>query len=152
MASPADPRAWAAERARVLARLKERLEAAAALSDEVRVAIGRSDISTVEGAVSRIETLAQEYKLLGEEYRRLDRSNDGTGDDSATAEAREALRATTQRVARSAAVTGGVLERMVAVSQGLLSVIGSAVTGGTYLPTGRAPDLPAEGLRLRGQA
>jgi hypothetical protein len=151
MASQNDPRAWAEAQAGVLEGLRQRLESIETLSGDVRRALVRTDTAAIEDATARVETLAQEFKLLAEEYGRLTRAGVEVSDDFRVAAARAALRETTLRLARSSAVAGGLLARMVQLSRGLLSVLSTAREG-TYLPSGRAAEPAVEGVRLREQA
>jgi len=61
------------------------------------------------------------------------------------------LEATASRLARSSAISGGVLERMVTIRRGLLALVSEA-TGGSYESSGRAKELDPHGVRLRQQA
>jgi hypothetical protein len=146
-----DPLAWAEAQTGVIDGLRQRLESIEALSGDVRRALVRADTAAIEDATARVETLAQEFKLLAEEYGRLTRAGAEVSDDFRVAASRAALCETTLRLARSSAVAGGLLARMVQLSRGLLSVLSTAREG-TYLPTGRAPELAVEGIRLREQA
>ena len=151
MDSRNEPGARAAALAGVLDGLKERLDAIEALSSDVRGAIVRADRAAIESATARLETLAQEFKLLAEEHARLTSADAGASDDPRVVAARDRLRSAAQRLARSSAVAGGLLARVIQMSRGLLSVVTNA-RGGTYLSTGRTPELAVGGIRLREQA
>lgn len=148
MDSRVDAEAWAIARVRVLTELRARLERAESLAASVRQALGRADVDAIDSATARMETLAQEVKLLAEEHRRLGAAPPAIENDPRLVEARRALRETTTRLARGAAVAGGLLVRMVGLSRGLLSMLDSARSG-TYRPSGTTPEIGVEGLRLQ---
>jgi hypothetical protein len=148
MGSSADLTPRGELRAQVLERLRGRLESAHDLAVRVRERLPAGDVAEIESATAQLETVAQEFKVLAEEYDRLPPFDPGTEDEAAVAAARASLESTAARIARSAAVAGGLLERMVAISRGLLGLLGSA-SDGTYSREGRAKEPDARGLRLR---
>ncbi|GEM_PF-5890053 len=152
MDSGVDPEASGPARARILAQLRERLERAEELAHTVRRGLTSGDTGKIEDAASRLETICLEYKLLADEYKALAgalRPERG-GQDPEVEREREALERTAVQAARSSAITGSLLERMVSISRKLLELAGA--TGGTgYDPAGRAPALSA-GIRLKEQA
>ena len=147
MAYPSDPAAPLRVRARLLDQLRARLELFEELSDSVRRRLISGDVEGIESATARLETVAQEFKLLAEEYRRIP-SSESTDPNTADARARVAFEATAARLARSAALTGGLLARLIAMSRGVMaSWTGGAE--GSYLPSGQAPDFLPKGIRLK---
>ena len=139
MASPTDPRA------RLLGELRQRLEQAHGLAQDVRGCMTAGEATEIEVATARLETLAQEFKTLAEEYARLEASGP-TAESRDVARERAALQDAVAGLARSSAIAGGLLERMVAVSRGRLGMLGTATSG--YLPSGRASDPDPRGRRL----
>jgi hypothetical protein len=109
----------------------------------------RGDSRAIESGTARLETVLLEFKLLADEHGRLPQRRDDA--DPAVRHARIALERTATRLARSAAVTGGLLERLVRVSRKLVDTF-QAAGGETYLPTGRTRETPFRGLRLREDA
>jgi len=140
MAFPTDPRA------RLLGELRQRLEQAHGLAQEFRGRLTAGEAGEIEAATARLETLAQEFKTLAEEYVRLETLHP-EDDDRSVAEERAALRDAVAGLARSSAIAGGLLERMVAVSRGRLGMLGTATSG--YLPSGRGSEPDPRGRRLR---
>jgi hypothetical protein len=133
---------------RLLRRIGERLEAAHALADRSRGYLARADAAAIEQATAELETVGQEFKVLVEEYGRLPAPESRSAAERGVARERGALAALTERLARDSAVAGGLLERMLTVSRGLLGLV-SLARDGTYLPTGRAAEFAPQGLRLR---
>lgn len=150
MGFPADTDA-AETHARLLSELESRLEEAERLTESARGALLAGDADTIERHRSRAETLALETKVLVEEIRRLAATASGTGGDPRVASARASLEATATRLARSSAISCGLLERMATLRRGLLAAVASA-TGGNYLPTGRSAEFAPQGMRLRQRA
>ena len=148
MSSEADLQSADGTRVVLLDRLRERLEQIAELSTAMQRALKRTDVAAIDEAATRLETLALEFKLLAAEYRRLPEPD---GDSPDLQRARGDLEQTAMRLARSAAVGGGLLERLVAVTRQLVHVIDAAV-GETYLPSGRTRERDLDGMRLREQA
>jgi hypothetical protein len=144
----ADRSADGAVRTELLKQLRRRLETALGLTLEVRDGLAGGDAAAIDNASARMETAAQEFKLLAQEYDRLPALAEMTPDLEAE---RAALERAAERIARSAAVTGGLLERMVAISRGLLGLLASA-RDGTYSSAGRCSGLEVSGLRLRERA
>lgn len=140
MASPTDPKA------RLLGELRQRLEQAHGLAHEVRGRMTAGEATEIEVATARLETLAQEFKTLAEEYVRLEQT-DSSPESRAVARERAALHDAVTGLARASAIAGGLLERMVAVSRGRLGMLGTATTG--YLSSGRASEPDPKGRRLR---
>jgi hypothetical protein len=138
-----------APRALLLERLRDRLEEAAALTVDMQHDLHRGDSRAIESGTSRLETVLLEFKLLAEEHGRLPlRPGDA---DPAECRARLELERTATRLARSAAVTGGLLERLVRVSRKIIDTF-QAAGGETYLPSGRTRETPFRGLHLREEA
>ena len=152
MDSGADRRSSGSTRARLLGQLRERLEQAESLTKVVRRALTSGQAREIENATSRLETIALEYKLLADEYKALADAivPDGTFCDPGVEQERKALEQTAVQVARSSAITGTLLERMVTISRKLLELAGTA-GGQGYEPSGRAPALSA-GIQLKEQA
>lgn len=152
MASTADASMDAvATRVRLLDDLRERLEAADEETRAVREALVLGDERRIDAATSRLRTLALEYRLLADEYRRAAGQHPAPADHPRIFEAFSRLEETATRIARTSAVVGGGLERMVAMSRGLLEVL-PFVDGSTYLPSGRRTEHRAQGVRLKEQA
>jgi len=142
MASPAEPRNF-------LADLRTRLEEAHSLTESMRASLHGGSVPEIDALTARLETKALEFKVLVEEYRR---ARAGAGpEEAADAAARKDLEETASRLARSGAVSGGVLERMVAIRRGLLALVADA-TGEVYEPNGRTKEIAPKGVRLRQQA
>ncbi len=131
-------------------RLCERLDLAEALSVEMRNALKQADATAIESATARMETLALEFKVLDAEYRRLP-PEDPDAREPGIDRALTRLNDTSTRLARSAAIGGGLLERLVSMSRQLIGALQGA-SGETYLPSGRTRDLPTKGLRLAEEA
>ena len=148
MAFPADPSPHERTRSRVLEQLRERLELVEALSTEVRGKLRAGDASGVDASTARLETVAQEFKVLAEEYQRSAPPERHRDADPTHARARQAFQETAARLARSSAIAGGLLERMVALSRGVMA-LWAGRSGESYLPSGQAPDLAARGIRLK---
>jgi hypothetical protein len=110
-------------------------------------ALRSADAAAIDAATAQLETVALEFRVLEGEHRRLGPAQPEPG----LAEAAAKLHETATRLARSAAVSGGLLERLVAQSRRLLSSLASA-RGETYLPSGQTREPSLEGLRLRGRA
>jgi hypothetical protein len=149
MTSPVDPGAGRVVHAALLRQLCERLESAHALTVAAQEALSRADAGGIDDARARLETVLTEFKVLCEEYDRL-----GAPAPSlvpALAAEERALEAAAARLARASAVAGGVLERMVHVTRRVLDLMALAKEG-TYLPSGRAPELAPRGLRLQERA
>ncbi|MCP3979342.1 MAG: hypothetical protein GY716_08440 [bacterium] len=142
MASPAESEAGAAA-GHLLLELVDRLTAAETLATTVRSCLQRGDASGIESATARLETTVQEFKLLAQEYARLAVDPDA----AELADGRAALEAAATRLARGSAMTGGLLERMLTVSRGLLGLL-SGATDGTYLESGRTREPGTRGARL----
>jgi hypothetical protein len=148
MTSPDDPGCLAATRARILDQLTERLHAAEAGAQELRRLLAAGDAEAIEAATARIQNVTLEFKLLAEEYRRLP---PGDPEQATVARARAGLDRAATRLARSAAISGGTLERLAGLHRGLLALLSEAA-GQTYLHSGRPAELRAEGLRIRESA
>ena len=152
MRSGADTSAKRPSRAQLLDRIREMLEQAGGLGAAMREGLKRADVESIEGATSRLQTLALEFKLLEAEYRRLPVGRDeAPADRVELARSRARLEQAATRLARSAAVVGGLLERMVAMSRNLLAAL-DAAAGESYLPNGLTRESRAKGIRLREQA
>lgn len=134
-------------RARLLRQLTGRLDAARELASAVRLRLAHGDPAEIDAATARLETLTEEFKLLAEEYDRLPRSADDEAHEGLNRE-RSAMESAAAGLARSSAVTGGLLERMVAVSRGLLDLLALAKDG-TYDSSGRASEPSARGVKLQ---
>ena len=149
MVSLTDPSAGA--RTRLAEHLRQRLEAAGDLAAGVREDLAAGNVAGIERSTSRLETIGQEFKVLAEEFTRFPPLEPEAEASYRASREWIALEATAARLARSSAVTGGLLERMVVISRGLLGLL-SAANDGTYQSTGRDSDYPPLGLRLRERA
>jgi hypothetical protein len=150
MDSGADARRASAHRIEMLESLRERLVHAEALVSEMQHGLVRADAETIENAGARLDSVLLEFKVLAEEYGRapVTSTEETTSDER---RAHESLEAAATRLARSCAVGGGLLERLVTISRRLTGTL-QAARGETYLPTGRTRELAGEGLRLREKA
>jgi hypothetical protein len=151
MGFPTNPDGTTAARVRLIDELGKRLEVADRLTGTVRGALLRGDAESIESGCARLEALAAEFKVLVEEHRRLAAAGRDAAEGAEVAKARDTLRATVVRLSRSSAVSSGLLERMLTLRRGLLS-LASAVAGGSYLPTGRSTEFEPQGTRLRQRA
>ena len=142
-----DPTSGGAPGAAVYDRLRDRLEQADELSSAMRAALRRADATAIDEATSRLETLALEFKLLYDEFSRAPEP----AESAAALDARERLAQTAGRLTKTAAVHGGLLERLVSMSSALADTVQST-RGEPYGADGRATALDAAGLRLREQA
>jgi len=134
--------------ARLLELLRQRLECAHDLGLAVQGHLVRGATEQIVDGTARLETVAQEFKLLVEEYQRLRRVGADVETDRRVAQARQDLGQAAARMARSSALAGGLLERLLAVSRGRLDLFGAAQDG-TYSRSGRIPELDARGARLK---
>ena len=132
----------------LLEQLTRRLDCAHEIALAMHSQLARSETSEIEAGVARMETVAQEFKLLVEEYERL---RESAFEDGRIAAARAGLDRSVERIARSSAISGGLLERMILISRRRLELLNSA-TEGTYLSNGRASEFDARGLRLKERA
>jgi hypothetical protein len=151
MESPTDPQPRSSVLASLLRQLTRRLDATYDLAATVRELLPGGDPAEIDAATARLETVTQEFKVLVEELRRLPADAAASADEATLDEIdreRAALEASAARLARSSAITGGLLERMVGVSRGLLDLLAIA-RDGTYRPDGRASDLSPRGVRLQ---
>lgn len=148
MGSATDAGARALARARVLAELRARLEQARGLSDAMRAALARSDAARIEEAWARLETVYLEFRLLAGEHDRLGEGGEG---DAALELARRELETEAERLARSAAVAGGVADRVAALRRGLLSIAAAAARA-TYRPEDEVAALGNSSARWRSTA
>ena len=139
-----------ASRADVLLQLSCRLEAAERLTAEMRAGLRDADAEAIDDAASRLRTLALECKLLHEEFQRCPAEAAGTT-DSGLARASVRFEQTATRLAREAAVSGGLLERLVELSRRLIATIGTP-EGDTYMASGRKREHPVGGVDLREMA
>ena len=147
MPSPTSNSQHPASRADVLLQLNRQLESAERLTAEMRQGLRDADADAIDAAAARLRTLALECKLLHEEYRRFPvepMEADGPG----FAEARALFERTATRLARNAAVSGGLLARLVELSRQLIESLGPA-GGDTYMPSGRTRENPVGGVGLR---
>ena len=134
-------------RAQLLHRLRERLEAVNLLNVEMHRSLKEGDAAAIHDASSRLETLLLEFKLLHGEYQRLPEPAVG---DRAFDNARKQLEISAIQLARSTAIGGGLLERLIHMSRMLIGAIASSASSGdAYDPTGKTPELTGDGLRLR---
>jgi hypothetical protein len=136
-------------RAPLLADLRTRLEEAHSLSEKMRASLRSGSFGEIDAMTARLETAALEFKLLVEEYKRA-HAGVPTEDETVLAAKRD-LESAAAHLARSSAISGGVLERMVTIRRGLLALVADA-TGEVYESTGRAKELAPRGVRLRQQA
>lgn len=140
MGSTTDATGRALARARVLGELRARLEEARELSEATSSALARSDAARIEEACARLETVSLEFRLLAGEYDRLAEGGNG---DAALGAARRELEEEATRLARAAAVAGGIADRVASLRRGLLS-IAAAAAGSAYQPGGEAAAPPDE--------
>ncbi len=129
----------------LLEQLAQRLDCARDIAVDMQAQLVRGGTAEIEAGIARIETVAQEFKLLVEEYGRLPESAVRSEE---TAVARRALNRSAARIARSSAISGGLLERMIHISRRRLDLLNNAGEG-TYLSNGRATEFDARGLRLK---
>jgi len=135
-------------RAELLGRLRLRLEQAAELEDEMRRGLRDADATRIEAATCRLETVALEVKLLAAE---LDRFPAGADiHDPDVQRARAELDETATRLARSSAVGGGLLERLIGLSRRLTKALDAGTE--TYLYSGVARERTVRGLTLEEEA
>ncbi|ANM30556.1 hypothetical protein ABI59_14685 [Acidobacteria bacterium Mor1] len=139
-------------RADLLDEFRQRLHEAMSLTDTVRASLLAGDEASILEATARLRTVAAEYKVLSEEYSRLDRAAEqGPHEDPDNLErARAELEQVATEAVRAGAIAGGLLERMVRMSRALIEAV-SVEAGTGYLPTGRPAhgDLGATSLRER---
>jgi hypothetical protein len=133
-------------RAALLDRLRERLEIVASLEHEMRASLGRGDARAIDDTTSRLETVALEVRLLAAELERLPGATGGAGLDVARAE----LDRTAMRLARSSAVGGGLLERLIALTRKFTAALDADTE--TYSGNGGVRERPMRGLRLEEEA
>ena len=138
-------------RARLLRQLTVRLQLAAELSATVRSRLANGDPAEIDDATARLETLAEEFKVLAQEYDRLPCPAPECESDEQLTRERSAMETAAAGLARSSALTGGLLERMVTVSRGLVDLLALAKDG-TYGSSGRATEMSAHGVRLQERA
>lgn len=149
MTSPVDLPQESRGAARLLDQLRRRLDLAHELALAVQRQLGRSDVAAIEAATARLQSTVEEFKVLFEELERLLPSMDReAARHPRMLLAREEFEATLSRVARSSAVAGGLLVRIVAITRGRLGVL-STVADGTYLSTGESSPLRPRGVRLK---
>jgi len=141
----------AAARARILGQLTERLCAVESGARELRPLLIAGDAAAIDAATARAHNIILEFKLLADEYRRLPAVDRAAAVDPVLAGARAGLEAAATRLARSAAISGGLLERLAALQRGLLALVAEAA-GQDYEPSGRRAEWRAEGLRIRESA
>lgn len=137
-------------RASVLGAIAVRLIQAEALGVEVRRGLAGGDAESIDAATARLETLIIELRLLQAEWSRLPAMLGAEAASSELIAARHELDEAMTRLARSAAIHGGLLERLVGLSRRLLETLGQS-DGEAYLPSGRSRELPVDGLQLRQQ-
>jgi hypothetical protein len=150
MRSVVDGASGDSSRASVLGAIAIRLTQAEALGVEVRRGLAGGDAETIDAATARLETLIIELRLLQAEWSRLPATLGAATTSAELTAARRELDEAMTRLARSAAVHGGLLERLVGLSRRLLEALGQT-DGETYLPSGRSRELPVDGLQLRQQ-
>lgn len=148
MASTAESTSGDVGRARLLEQLRQRLESVHELTRAMQQHLLAGEAERIEEAGAQLQTVAQEFKILVEEYERLPATAPDEQEAPRTLAARQALEATTTRLARSSAMAGTLLERMVTVGRGLLGLLAGAKDG-TYRSDGRGPELDPRGVRLR---
>lgn len=142
MASSAEMADGARPRARLVDELCRRLVGAAELDRQMRAALRNGDADAIDGATARLETLALESKLLAAEFGRAP-----AGDLDELRAARTRLDQTLTDLARSTAIDGALLARLIQINRRLIELIHG--TEETYGPTGRAQEARVDGLRLR---
>ncbi len=152
MTSPAaDPARDASALADLRDRMRSRLAEVRSLSDSLRDALRGGRAEEIEGLTATLESTALEFRVLEEEHRRLSAASPEGADDPRARASLDALRAEAGEVARTAAVAGGLLARLVGMHRALAAVVGQSDPA-SYGPEGRAPDLSAHGVRLRQRA
>jgi hypothetical protein len=134
----------------LLEQLRDRLDCAAALHLQMREGLERGDAEAIESATPLLETLLLEFKVLRDEYERLGGLVEPT-EAQALCRAKAEFETTATRLARAAAVGGGLLERLVSLNRRLLDTLETS-TGETYLASGQPRRESLGGLRLRGRA
>jgi hypothetical protein len=131
--------------AQLLEQLARRLDCAHDIALATQDQMAHASTADIEASIARLETVAQEFKLLFEEYERLPATTESTPRVDA---AQNQFRDSVARVARSSAICGGLLERMIVVSRRRLDLLNHA-TDGTYSSQGRTTEFDARGLRLK---
>ena len=147
MAFSAESESEPSVRARLLRQLTVRLQLAAELSAAVRSRLANGDPAEIDDATARLETLAEEFKVLAQEYDRLPCPAPECESDEQLTRERSAMETAAAGLARSSALTGGLLERMVSVSRGLLDLLALSKDG-TYHRSGRVAEPAASGVKL----
>jgi hypothetical protein len=130
----------------LLGRLRERLERAAGLEHDMRASLRLADAAGIESATCRLETVALEIRLIAAELARLPEVGRAPELDRARAE----LDRTATRLARSSAVGGGLLERLVGMARRFTAAIDADTE--TYLGSGAVRERSVRGLRLEEKA
>lgn len=133
-------------KAEILHQLRLRLEAVEGLDAEMRDALRRGDVGGIESRTSRLQTLALEFKTLQQEFVRLPVGEDD--DDPALDRARGELETVVVRIVRAAAIGGGLLQQVAALSRRLLEAVGGEIQA-PYERSGRRAPLEGQGLKLR---
>ena len=132
-------------KAKLLDQMRTRLESAAELALEMRRALRVSDAGSIESATGRLETVVLECKLLQEEFHRLPTVG---ADTVELLRASVDLEATAVQLARSSAISSGILERLVMMSRGLIDAVNPPV-GESYLRSGESRRDAFGGLWLK---
>ncbi len=135
--------------ATLLDQISRRLTCATEIAVDARGRLIHAGGDGIEADIARIETVAQELKLLIEEYERLPAEQ--VEDEPGAAQAQRRLEQTIAGLARSSAISGGLLERLILISRRRFDLLGTA-TEGTYLSNGRVSEFDARGVRLKEQA
>lgn len=135
-------------RARLTDQLRERLESAHELAAASREWLKRGDAGEIEAGTARLRSTAEEFKLLVAEFERLPALPADEARDSRLVRAHAELAATVSRLARSSAVSGGLLERLITVARGRLNLL-TASKDGTYRPSGESSQPEPRGVRLK---
>lgn len=147
MPSPANNTQHRASRADVLLQLERQLEAAGRLTEKMQRSLRDANAEAIDAVAAQLRTLALECKLLHEEYQRFPATT-ADADDPGFAHARAKFEQTATRLARAAAVGGGLLARLVELSQQLIASLGGP-SGETYMASGRKREHPVGGVGLR---
>jgi hypothetical protein len=132
--------------AELLDRLRQRLERAAGLEHDMRASLKRADVAGIETATSRLETVALEVRLVAAELDRLPRTSGAPDVERARVE----LDRTATRLARSAAVGGGLLHRLVGMTRRFTAALDADTE--PYLSSGAVRERALHGLRLEEKA
>ena len=135
-----------APHAAALDRLSESLASAAALTQEMRVALMAGDAAAIDARTLRLENLLVEIRAVITELEKSPQP--ATSDDASLTAARERFEATATRLAREGAVSGGMLAGLVARVRSLFEQF-APNDAASYGSDGRPPERAALNLRLK---